>query len=199
MKKSLLCMMDKNRCIELKDNRIIFNNNDLFYEKIFGKTLIIGHNSWMALSRISMSNSMNIIVTHNIDIVSKKISILLGYQRITYFNNDRLSSYAILGDDREKIIITGSLSLAFSLAKKYNLLNDVNETIVLGGYSVFKESIKYVDTMYLMYSDDIYNGKLFFPEFSPNDWIVTDSKKTNFKRDSEIITLERKNNVKCEI
>ena len=192
MKNSLMCVMDKNRCIDFNSQNMFINENILCNNRILGKTLIIGHNLWMDLPKNPILNNLNIIVTYNVELVSKKISIMLGYDIKEYFNENNFSSYAILGDEKEKIFIVGSLSLAFVLAKKYNLLNDVNETMVIGGCSLFKEAIKYVDTMYLTYLEKSYDGNIFFPEFSPDDWVVTDSQNINSIITGKVVKLERK-------
>lgn len=50
------------------------------------------------------------------------------------------------------------------------------EIFIIGGASIYKQSITVVDRMYLTIIDmDVDGGDAFFPEFNPADWLETKS------------------------
>ena len=62
--------------------------------------------------------------------------------------------------------------------------------IIIGGSSIYKQSLPYVTRMWLTVLDKHYDGDSFFPHFDPNDWVTVESElfpEFKFK------TLERKN------
>ena len=46
------------------------------------------------------------------------------------------------------------------------------EFMVIGGASIYKQFLPYVDTMYLTEVDEYFNADTFFPEIDLNDWEV---------------------------
>lgn len=47
------------------------------------------------------------------------------------------------------------------------------EFIVIGGASIYKQFLPYVDTMYLTEVNEYFNADTFFPEVNLNDWDIT--------------------------
>lgn len=48
--------------------------------------------------------------------------------------------------------------------------NSEEEFMVIGGASIYKQFLPYVDTMYLTEVDEYFDADTFFPEFDINDW-----------------------------
>lgn len=67
------------------------------------------------------------------------------------------------------------------------------ETMIIGGASIYRQSVPLVDTMYLTIIDKEIEGDAFFPEFNRNDWI--ESAREDFKDEPisfSFITFSRK-------
>ena len=47
-----------------------------------------------------------------------------------------------------------------------------DEFMVIGGASIYKQFLPYVDTMYLTEIDEYFNADTFFPEFDISDWNI---------------------------
>ncbi len=79
--------------------------------------------------------------------------------------------------DRKNIILTldkdfrseGCL-LAYSIEEALSLVENVDEVMIIGGASIYKQFLSLADRMYLTFIDGDFEGKVFFPEFDMNEW-----------------------------
>ncbi len=75
--------------------------------------------------------------------------------------------------DAPGTIIVGSVAEAIETAKKI----DGGEIFIIGGGDIFKQSIPFVDTIYLTRIDQAFEGDVFFPELSSEDWKIVANEK----------------------
>lgn len=67
------------------------------------------------------------------------------------------------------------------------------EIFIIGGASIYKQSINLVDRMYLTIIDmEVDGGDAFFPEFSPADWIETKSPQITDPVPFMFVTYDRR-------
>jgi dihydrofolate reductase len=67
------------------------------------------------------------------------------------------------------------------------------EIFIIGGASIYKQSINLVDRMYLTIIDlDIDGGDAFFPEFNPSDWLETENSPRTEPVPFQFVTYDRK-------
>ncbi len=69
-----------------------------------------------------------------------------------------------------------------------------DEIFIIGGASIYKQSIPLVQKMYLTFIDmDIEGGDAFFPDYNPADWVETQRDNHPFEPiPYQFVTLERK-------
>ncbi len=77
------------------------------------------------------------------------------------------------------VIVAKSIEDAISKAKELN-----KEIFVIGGGDVYRQSLPYVDTMYITEVKGVFPyADTFFPEFSKNEWHET--QRTHNEKDGE--------------
>lgn len=67
-----------------------------------------------------------------------------------------------------------------------------SEVMIIGGASIYKQSVSLVDAMYLTIIDSNIDGDAFFPEWNDADWIETEREAFHDPISFEFLTLERK-------
>jgi len=65
------------------------------------------------------------------------------------------------------VVVCNSIEKAIETAKIYG-----KRIFVIGGSTIYKNTIPIVDKMYLSYIKKDYSGDTYFPEFNQDDWIV---------------------------
>jgi len=88
--------------------------------------------------------------------------------------------------DRENIVVTSqsgynvhatrlchSLEQAIEIAKNHK--GQDNEIMIIGGGQIYKQSMDIVDRMYITIIDKEYDGDVFFPKWSGDEWALTSS------------------------
>lgn len=97
-----------------------------------------------------------------------------------------------LGALPEGVFAFKDIQSAIAQAKSDHPNNDV---FIIGGASIYQQSISLVDRMYLTLIDmDVDGGDAFFPEYHAEDWIETE--RTEFLNEAisyTFLTLDRKN------
>ncbi len=82
----------------------------------------------------------------------------------------------------KQIIFTNSIKKAIKIAKKKSL-----EIMIIGGESLYKQTIKLANRMYLtLYNKNIYGNK-YFPKFNKKKWKIIFRKKIFLKKKEFII------------
>ena len=80
------------------------------------------------------------------------------------------TAYVLSPDDLDVNFDVNSFSNIDSLLAVIEDSED--EFMVIGGASIYKQFLPYVDTMYLTEVDEYFNADTFFPEFDVNDWNI---------------------------
>ena len=82
--------------------------------------------------------------------------------------------------NRKNIVLTKSnipnITTAKTLTEAINI-STTDETIIIGGYSVYKESLDIVEKMYITIIYKEYEGDTFFPEYDKSKWKLVDKKE----------------------
>lgn len=89
--------------------------------------------------------------------------------------------------DRRNIILTRDrkydvedAEVCFSIEEALNLVKDEEEVFIVGGASVYKQTIKFTDKLYLTMIDTTSEADTFFPEY--NDFkVVEESSVKNYQ------------------
>ncbi|HLR51341.1 MAG TPA: dihydrofolate reductase [Candidatus Avamphibacillus sp.] len=89
--------------------------------------------------------------------------------------------------NRKHIVITRNKEL--TLPDEVKIIYDVNEIkqldknnpkeefFVIGGGGIFLQILPYADRMYITLIDQTFEGDVYFPEFSKEEWILTSKAK----------------------
>lgn len=82
---------------------------------------------------------------------------------------------------RQNIVITSNADwcaegcdVANSIDKALSLANDTDEAMLIGGASLYEQTIEIADILYLTLIDHAYTGDTWFPDFNPHHWIVAE-------------------------
>ncbi|MBA2328776.1 MAG: dihydrofolate reductase [Flavisolibacter sp.] len=75
----------------------------------------------------------------------------------------------------ENVEVVHSIQEAIESAKK----DDINEIFVIGGAEIFSSSFQKADRIYLTRIHHQFDGDVYFPELSNDDWILEKSKYCN--------------------
>jgi dihydrofolate reductase len=68
-----------------------------------------------------------------------------------------------------------------------------SEIMIIGGASIYEQSVSLVDRMYLTIIDTDIEGDAFFPQWKEADWVETQSEAFSEPLDFKFITLDRGN------
>jgi dihydrofolate reductase len=142
-------------------NRVIGNNNKIpwyikedfkhFKELTLNNPIIMGKNTFLSLPKKPLPKRKNIV--------------------LTYENDNSLDKYST------DIIIKHSIKNAIDYCKQKNY----KQIYIIGGASVYKQSINFVDKIELTVIDKEYQGDTYFPEFDLNNWkLIKEIKKEGF-------------------
>lgn len=61
-----------------------------------------------------------------------------------------------------------------SVSAVLNLYPDDIEVMIIGGASIYRQFLPFVNTMYLTFIDHKFDGDAYFPEWHPNEWKMVD-------------------------
>lgn len=135
----------------LSQNCVIGKNNALpwhlpsdfkwFKEKTLNKIIILGLNTFKSINEKPLPNRKHIILHHDIN-------------------------YKV----PENCFLATSIDETLSIAKKLTAETEIDEIMVCGGASVYKQFLPMADRMYLTYIHQDFEGDAFFPEFDKNEW-----------------------------
>ena len=93
-----------------------------------------------------------------------------------------------LGDLPEGVVAVKELDTAISKAS-----SDYpdSEVMIIGGASIYEQSLSLVDRMYLTIIDRDIDGDAFFPQWDPKQWEVTSQKDFSDPETFSFLTLDR--------
>lgn len=145
---SIIASMSINRVIGV-DNKLPWHiPAELKYFKTItlNKPIIMGRNTYESIGR-PLPQRINIVISKN-------------------------PNYA----PHENVITCTSLEKAIEIAsEKIGILDKGNKEIfIIGGASLYNQSIESVNKLYLSYIQQEYDGDAFFPEFNLADWKLID-------------------------
>ncbi|MDR0830163.1 MAG: dihydrofolate reductase [Prevotellaceae bacterium] len=82
--------------------------------------------------------------------------------------------------NRRNIVISSSVQqiegaeVVKSVEEAFALCNDESEVFVIGGESIYRQTIDLADKLYITKVFKTFDGDTFFPEISENSWKITD-------------------------
>jgi dihydrofolate reductase len=141
---SLIVAHSSNRVIGIDGQLPWHIPDDLKYFKAItiGKPIIMGRKTFDSIGK-PLPGRLNIIITKNTD-----LSI-------------------------EECVVVNNLEAAISEAKNFFKTQDTEqeEIFIIGGAQIFKQSMEFVNKIYITEVHADYAGDVFFDELSDNDWI----------------------------
>lgn len=76
-------------------------------------------------------------------------------------------------DFPEEVEVIPDLSVLLERNRKH----PEEEYFVIGGGDIFSQIMPYADRMYITWIDETFDGDVYFPDFSPEDWVLTSEEK----------------------
>jgi|TARA_B100001939_G_scaffold93560_1_gene80214 dihydrofolate reductase len=141
---SLIVAHSSNRVIGIDGQLPWHIPDDLKYFKAItiGKPIIMGRKTFDSIGK-PLPGRLNIIITKNTDLII------------------------------EECVVVNNLEAAITEAKNYLKMQDSEqeEIFIIGGAQIFKQSMQFVNKIYITEVHAEYAGDVFFGELSSNDWI----------------------------
>ena len=141
---SLIVAHSSNRVIGIDGQLPWHIPDDLKYFKAItmGKPIIMGRKTFDSIGK-PLPGRLNIIITKNTDLTI------------------------------EECVVVNNLEAAITEAKNYFKTQDTDqeEIFIIGGAQIFKQSMEFVNKIYITEVHADYAGDVFFDELSDNDWI----------------------------
>jgi dihydrofolate reductase len=136
-------------------NGVIGNNGELpwripedmkwFRERTRGRALIMGRKTFEAVEH-PLPNRLNVVVTRQKNYVAKNP-----------------------GDAKTPVHVVATLEQAIDYCKA-KAAQYQNEIFIIGGGEIYKQSLKFVDTIYLTRIHRDYDGDAYYPDPDPNEF-----------------------------
>jgi dihydrofolate reductase len=170
---SLIAAMAKNRAIG-KDNKLPWNlPEDLkrFRQITSGKIIVMGRKTYDSIGK-PLPKRINMVISKQMEIPEVKLCATEAPPALMVFPN---------------------LQTALDMAKNTFIaeFQIPNEIMIIGGSTIYEQTIGLCDRMYLTILDQDYEGDAFFPEFNEEDWkIVETEQRDGFK----FVTYDRVKN-----
>ncbi len=98
----------------------------------------------------------------------KDQTVVMGRRSYEIFKSDMLPKRMVLVSrtlKTDQASVFPSLPEALAYSKKF-----AEDVFICGGQSVYEESIRYADYMYLSFIKGEHQGNVYFPEFEEEDW-----------------------------
>lgn len=103
--------------------------------------------------------------------------------------------HVILCNDAEMNIDDENVEILDDISKLKKYKDSEEENFVTGGATIYKLLMPYVDKMYVTHINEEFEGDVYFPEISENDWKITEREKglrdEKNPFDYEYVTYER--------
>ena len=103
--------------------------------------------------------------------------------------------HIILCNDAEMNIDDANVEILDDISKLEKYINSEEENFVIGGATMYKLLMPYCNKMYITEIDKEFDGDVYFPEISANEWKATEREdgpednENDFKY--EYVTYER--------
>lgn len=105
--------------------------------------------------------------------------------------------HVILCNDAEMNIDDENVEILDDISKLKKYKDSEEENFVIGGATIYKLLMPYADKMYVTHIKEEFEGDVYFPEISKNDWKITEREKglrdEKNPFDYEYVTYERIN------
>ncbi|MBK4764754.1 MAG: type 3 dihydrofolate reductase [Pantoea sp. Brub] len=140
---SLIAALGINRCIGINNSIPWYLPADLawFKKNTVNKIIIMGRITFESIGCVPLPKRLNIVISNNI----------FNYSNI--FNNN--------------IIWVKSLNEAIKLA---NMLSNNKEIMIIGGASIYSQTLRHADRLYLTHIDCYIASDIKFPFYNFNKW-----------------------------
>jgi dihydrofolate reductase len=89
--------------------------------------------------------------------------------------------------DQEGCLIVRSIEEALDMAKRC----EAEEIFIIGGASIYKQFIPFVDRLYLTLVEGEYEADTFFPEYGEFSRVISEEKVDNGKHTFAFVVLEK--------
>lgn len=103
--------------------------------------------------------------------------------------------HVILCNDAEMNIEDENVEILDDISKLKKYKDSEEENFVIGGATIYKLLMPYADKMYVTHINKEFEGDVYFPEISENDWKITEREKglrdEKNPFDYEYVTYER--------
>lgn len=99
----------------------------------------------------------------------KDQTVLMGRRSYEIFKSDMLPKRMVVVSrslETDKASVFSSLPEALAYSLKFS-----EDLFICGGQSVYEESIRYADYMYLSFIKGEHQGNVYFPEFEEGEWL----------------------------
>ncbi len=96
-------------------------------------------------------------------------------QRTFSFIESSLEGRSIIVLSRDKNFLPENATVARSINEAISISS--GELMVAGGRSVYEQFLKIADRIYLTFIDDEFEGDVYFPDFSEQEWNVVEEKR----------------------
>lgn len=150
----------------MTDDRVIGINNRLpwrlpadmkwFRQHTLGKTVIMGRSTFESLAKKPLPDRRNIVISKQTDYQAGKVSIASSIDAaIALANNGSINN--------------GSINNA-SLNNGPDSVNDSSEIMIIGGASLYAQTLEMADSLYITLVHAQIEGDAWFPEFDMSQW-----------------------------
>ncbi len=103
--------------------------------------------------------------------------------------------HVILCNDAKMSVDDENVEILDDISKLKKYKDSEEENFVIGGATIYKLLMPYVDKMYVTHINEEFEGDVYFPEISENDWKITEREKglrdEKNPFDYEYVTYER--------
>ena len=193
---SHICAAAKNNSIGLKGKLPWHIPEDLkfFQEKTKGKALIMGRKTFESLGR-PLPHRLNIVVTRQKNLPGLSPSFGLPGHSLSSGSSSSLS-FPRKRESSQKnsalCAICPSLNLALDFCSHPEVVKKYGQEIfIIGGGEIYKQSLSFVQKIYLTRIHKNYEGDAFYPEIPKNLFQETKRKNRSADPSYSFITYER--------
>lgn len=103
--------------------------------------------------------------------------------------------HVILCNDAKMSVDDENVEILDDISKLKKYKDSEEENFVIGGATIYKLLMPYADKMYVTHINEEFEGDVYFPEISENDWKITEREKGLIDEknpfDYEYVTYER--------
>ena len=75
---------------------------------------------------------------------------------------------------RDPDFVAAGCELADSIETALTLANDADEVMLIGGASLYEQTLEQADTLYITRIQHAFSGDTWFPEFDETGWVIAD-------------------------